>query len=153
MPRWAVVILSVAAGVAVIVLLGLVVFGGDDESAGPLVTTGDTAPPATEPATTEETTTEETTTAEAERRELRVTVRDARPVGGVQHLTVSKGEEVKVRVESDVADEIHVHGYDLMVDVAAGGEAEIEFQATIVGRFEVELEERGTPIGELEVRP
>jgi hypothetical protein len=37
--------------------------------------------------------------------------------------------------------------------VAAGGEAEIEFQATIVGRFEIEFEQRGTPIAELEVRP
>jgi heme/copper-type cytochrome/quinol oxidase subunit 2 len=157
MPRWAVVTLSVVAGAAVILVLGLFVFTTGEETAGPASTTGVTAPAteaaATEETTTEETTTEETTTAEAERRELRVTVRDAKPVGGVQHLTVRQGEEVKVRVASDVADEIHLHGYDLTVDVAAGGEAEIEFDATIVGRFEIELEERGTPIGELEVRP
>ena len=109
-------------------------------------------PATTDETTTEETTTEETTTAE-ETKELRVTVRDAKPVGGIQHLTVRQGDEVKVRVESDVADEIHVHGYDLMVDVATGAEAEIEFRATIVGRFEIELEQHGTPIAELEVRP
>ena len=124
MPRWAVVIGSVAAGVVVIVLLGVFVFGSGDEA-----TTAD------------------------ETQELRVTVRDGEPLGGVQHLTVRKGEEVKVRVESDVADEIHVHGYELAQEVAAGGEAEIEFEATIPGRFEIELEQSGTPIAELEVRP
>ena len=83
---------------------------------------------------------------------LEVTVRDAEPVGGIQHVTVDKGAQVVVRVDSDVADEIHVHGYDRMQDVAPGEPAEIRFQATIVGRFEIELEERGTPIAELEVR-
>jgi nitrous oxide reductase len=83
---------------------------------------------------------------------LAVTVRDAKPVGGVQHLTVDKGDRVTIAVTSDVEDEVHVHGYDLMQDVAPGEPAEITLAATIAGRFEIELEERGTPIAELEVR-
>jgi nitrous oxide reductase len=84
---------------------------------------------------------------------LAVTVRDAKPVGGVQHLTVDKGDQVRITVTSDdVEDEVHVHGYDLMQDVAPGEPAEIEFEASITGRFEIELEDRGTPIAELEVR-
>ena len=152
MPRWAVVVLSVAAGVAIVVVLGFVFLGGADE--GTEVTAGTTTTTETETITTEETiTAEETTTAEPAERELRIAIRDGEPVGGIQQLTVQLGEEVKVRVESDVAEEIHVHGYDLTADVAAGGDAEIEFDATIAGRFEIELEHSGTPIAELEVRP
>src|SRR5919106_5171676 len=146
MPRWAVVVLSVLAGVAIVVVLGFVFLGGADE--GTEVTAGTTTTTETETITTEE-----TTTAELAERELRITIRDGEPVGGIQQLTVQLGEEVKVRVESDVAEEIHVHGYDLTADVAAGGDAEIEFDATIAGRFEIELEHSGTPIAELEVRP
>ena len=84
---------------------------------------------------------------------LEVSVVAGKPDGGVQHLTVDKGDEVTVRVTSDgVEDEVHVHGYDLMQDVAPGAPAEITFKADIAGRFEIELEDAGTPIGELEVR-
>jgi preprotein translocase subunit SecF len=146
MPRWAVVVLSVLAGVAIVVVLGFVFLGGADE--GTEVTAGTTTTTETETITTEE-----TTTAEPAERELRITIRDGEPVGGIQQLTVQLGEEVKVRVESDVAEELHVHGYDLTADVEAGEDAEIEFEATIAGRFEIELEDSGTPIAELEVRP
>ncbi|MBA2384839.1 MAG: hypothetical protein H0V68_09300 [Actinobacteria bacterium] len=54
---------------------------------------------------------------------------------------------------SDVADEVHVHGYDVHADVARGQPATIEFTADVPGRFEIELEERGLQIAELEVRP
>jgi preprotein translocase subunit SecF len=151
MPRWAVVVLSVLAGVAIVVVLGFVFLGGADE--GTEVTAGTTTTTETETITTETITTEATTTAEPAERELRITIRDGEPVGGIQQLTVQLGEEVKVRVESDVAEELHVHGYDLTADVEAGEDAEIEFEATIAGRFEIELEDSGTPIAELEVRP
>jgi hypothetical protein len=86
-------------------------------------------------------------------RTLRVTVRGGEPVGGVQHLTVAKGEQVSLRVDSDVIDEVHVHEYELSGDVRPGGTTEIEFAATMAGRFVIELEERGILIAELEVRP
>jgi hypothetical protein len=84
---------------------------------------------------------------------VRVTVEDGLPVGGIVRETVDKGDRVVLVVTSDVADEVHVHGYDLSRDVAAGGRARIAFRATIPGRFEVELEERHVPIAELTVRP
>jgi heme/copper-type cytochrome/quinol oxidase subunit 2 len=56
-------------------------------------------------------------------------------------------------VISDTADEVHVHGYDLKQDVPAGGETQLEFEATIEGRFEVELENAGTQIANLDVTP
>jgi hypothetical protein len=82
-----------------------------------------------------------------------ITVKNAVPVGGIQRATVSKGDEVTLVVHSDVADEVHVHGYNLMKDVAAGGTAKITFVANVPGRFEAELEQHGTQIADLTVNP
>ena len=56
-------------------------------------------------------------------------------------------------VESDVADHVHLHGYDVSQDVAAGGKVEFDVPATIEGVFEVELEDRVVPLAEITVRP
>ncbi len=53
---------------------------------------------------------------------------------------VKLGDNVKIVIQSDTADELHLHGYDLTVDVAAGQDAELAFVAEIPGIFEVELE-------------
>lgn len=53
---------------------------------------------------------------------------------------VKLGDTVKIAIRSDTADELHVHGYDLTTDVAAGQDAELSFVADIPGIFEVELE-------------
>jgi hypothetical protein len=63
------------------------------------------------------------------------------------------GQRVLIQVASDVADEVHLHGYDLKVEVASGSSAEIEFVADIPGVFEVELEEAGLLLFELAVSP
>jgi hypothetical protein len=82
-----------------------------------------------------------------------VVVRDAKPVGGVQKLSFKKGETIDFTVRSDVADEIHFHGYDIGKDVDAGGSVRIKTPATDEGRFEVELENRKQQIAEVEVTP
>ena len=82
-----------------------------------------------------------------------IVVRNGEPVGGVQELEYSAGEEVRFTVKSDVADEIHVHGYDLMKDVPAGGTVSFSFPAEIEGIFEIELEGRKEQIAELRVNP
>jgi heme/copper-type cytochrome/quinol oxidase subunit 2 len=66
---------------------------------------------------------------------------------------VKQGRQVRFVVRADVSDHVHVHGYDLMHDVAPGKPAQIAFRATVPGQFEVELEDRGLQIAELEVRP
>ena len=78
---------------------------------------------------------------------------NGQPQGGVKTVSFKKGEQVRLKVQSDVADEIHVHGYDLMKDVEAGGSVQFSFKATIEGRFEIELEDAGTQIANLEVTP
>ncbi len=56
-------------------------------------------------------------------------------------------------VRADVSDHVHLHGYDLMADVAPGAPARLRFTADVPGRFEVELEDLGVPIADLQVRP
>jgi Cu/Zn superoxide dismutase len=80
-------------------------------------------------------------------------IRDGEPVGGVAELEYDAGEDVRFEVTSDVADEVHVHGYDLLEQVPAGGTVSFDFPAEIEGIFEVELEGRRVQIAELRVNP
>jgi hypothetical protein len=75
------------------------------------------------------------------------------PVGGIEEIEVNAGERVRFKVHSDVAEEVHVHGYDLMEDVPAGGTIEFDFAADIEGIFEAEMEGVATQILELRVNP
>jgi hypothetical protein len=83
----------------------------------------------------------------------RVTVKNAKPVGGIKRINVNKGDQVKLVVNSDTADEIHFHGYDFKKDVKAGGSVTFNFKATIDGSFEAELEDHKQQIAELTVEP
>jgi hypothetical protein len=82
-----------------------------------------------------------------------IVVKDGKPVGGIAQLTYNEGEQVRFTVDSDVSDEIHVHGYDIMKDVKAGGSVSFDFPANIEGVFEAELEGRKEQILELTVNP
>jgi hypothetical protein len=122
------------------------------------------APAASQPATTAiapDTTTDPTTT-EADTPQVAappapsvrtVRVVNGQPQGGVRTLSYDKGDVVRLRVRSDIADEIHIHGYDLKKDVRAGGSVQFRFTADIEGRFEIELEDAGTQIANVEVHP
>jgi hypothetical protein len=82
-----------------------------------------------------------------------IVIKNGKPVGGIAELTYNEGEQVRFKVDSDVSDEVHVHGYDIMKDVEAGGSVTFDFPATIEGIFEAELEDRGEQILELTVDP
>lgn len=137
----------------------------DDETAAPTTTVETTQQTTSEttvepiPTTTEATTTTEpppVTTAAPPKPAfdtLRVTVTGGQPQGGVRRVTIEQGRDVVLVVRADVTDHIHVHGYDLMADVAPGTPARIEFTADVPGRFEVELEDRGIQVADLQVRP
>jgi hypothetical protein len=84
---------------------------------------------------------------------VRVNVVNGAPKGGIVREKIDQGGRVLIVVKSDVADEVHLHGYDISRDVAADGTARLRFRATLPGRFEVELENRGVPIAELTVEP
>ncbi|MGI8559560.1 MAG: hypothetical protein ACR2ND_14865 [Solirubrobacteraceae bacterium] len=75
-----------------------------------------------------------------------------KPVGGVQKLTANRGDTIDLQVSSDVADEIHLHGYDLHTNVTSGRPAQLKFRATIEGNFVIEFESRSTQIAALTVK-
>jgi heme/copper-type cytochrome/quinol oxidase subunit 2 len=68
-----------------------------------------------------------------------------------ERMSVPLGSQVTVRVTSDVAEEVHVHGYDLHADVGPGLAGEVTFVAQVPGLFEVELEESKLFLFELAV--
>ncbi|MCW2996960.1 MAG: hypothetical protein JWN65_509 [Solirubrobacterales bacterium] len=82
-----------------------------------------------------------------------VTVRGGKPVGGIKKLNVAKGDAIRFTVKSDVADEVHVHGYDIKKDVKPGKSVTFAFKAGIDGIFEVELEGAHEQIASLKVSP
>jgi heme/copper-type cytochrome/quinol oxidase subunit 2 len=115
---------------AAVVAFVIVSSGGDDNKSSTSTRKGPTAPT-----------------------HIQINVRGAKPVGGVKKISVSKGDRVRFAVTSDVADEIHVHGYDFMKDVEAGRRVRFNFPATIAGNFEIELESRKEQIAALQVKP
>ena len=68
-------------------------------------------------------------------------------------ISVSKGDTVTLRVASDKPTELHVHGYDVEQEVEPGRETEIDFEADLTGRFEIEDHETEMELGVLQVRP
>ncbi len=127
--------------------------GGDDGASAT-----DADPTATQPSTTaatttttQETTTTPATTPEPASTTVSITLVGASPRGGIARPKVERGDRVVIVVRSDVADEVHLHGYDIAKPVAAGGSVRIPFRATIPGRFEVELEERHVLLAEITV--
>lgn len=136
---------ALAAGSVIVLGFGLGACGNDsdeDEQGGGA---RDAATTTAGPGPTTTSTTEAVET-------IRVEVRDGEVVGGSRRVRVDLGEPVRVAVVSDVADEIHVHGYDRFADVEAGGRATVELVADIPGIFEAELEGRNLTLLELEVR-
>jgi len=128
-------------------LLAVTVIAGCGSDDGTSTETTDTTTVATT------TTTTETTPPPAGPTEIRIVVVNGAPKGGIVREKVDKDDSVVLVVKSDVADEIHLHGYDVSRDVEAGGTARLRFKATIPGRFEVELEERGVQIADITVTP
>ena len=59
--------------------------------------------------------------------------------------------KVRLEVTADRTDEVHLHGYDRKVDIGPGKPAVLEFTADVPGVFEVELEEAGLKLVELQV--
>jgi hypothetical protein len=147
----------IVLGAIVVLVLAFALLSGsdDDESPGAPTTvvtgTGPTggATAQDDPQTTTGSAVATTPTAAVPR----IEVVGGEPVGGIEKLEFTSGERVRFTVTSDVADHVHVHGYDLMRDVGPAQPARFSFDATLEGRFEVELEERGVQIARLEVAP
>lgn len=136
---------GLAAAVAIAAALVALV-GGDDADRPVEAGTVPSSTSARPPSTTARTTPSRPATPT-------IVVRDGRPVGGIRELRFEKGSTIRFAVRSDVADEVHLHAYDVAKEVAAGGTVRFSVPATIDGRFVVELERRAVEIAEIEVVP
>jgi hypothetical protein len=147
--------LALASSAVALFASGLVLAscGSDDEEAAPTETTITQSTQTVTATMTTETTTTTTQPEPAGPTVVRIAVVNGAPKGGIVRETVEKDDRVVLVVTSDVTDHIHLHGYDIMRDVAPGSPARLPFKATIPGRFEVELEDRGVPIADITVRP
>lgn len=70
-----------------------------------------------------------------------------------EEITVDEGDEVLLRITSDAPLEFHLHGYDLEEEIEPDEPAELAFDATITGRFEIENEQTHEELGVLVVQP
>lgn len=82
---------------------------------------------------------------------ISVKVRGGKASGDTGRVAVPLGTPVVISVSSDVADEIHVHGYDRMVKVPAGSTGSVAFTANKPGTFDVELENAKVALLQLQV--
>jgi hypothetical protein len=138
--------LAIAVVIAVVAVIVLASSGGDDEETSATNATATPTPTAT--ATPGADATPEPTETPTPRPQPPL-VRQ----GKVTDLRFKQGDTVRFRVRADVADHVHVHGYDLMKDIEPGKTITFSFPATITGIFEVELEDAGEQIAELRVDP
>jgi hypothetical protein len=111
------VLLAVLAAAAIV--LFIVLSGGDDDgdsTTGTVATTATTVDPEFDV----------------------ITMKDGAPVGGVQELEYSKGDEIRIEVRLDEPqEELHLHGYDLE-KANPSGTVRFQFPAKIDGIFELE---------------
>ena len=82
---------------------------------------------------------------------IRVDVAGGAPEGGVRRVEADLGSVVALMVTSDIAEEVHVHGYDILRGVSEGNPAHFAFTASIPGVFEVEFEGSGRLLLQLEI--
>ena len=138
----------VAAAVAIAVTAFLVLRPSDDSSS-PSKTTTTPAASSTGTSTTTSTGATPTTLPEA----TVIHLVGGQPVGGKQKISVKKGDTIRLKVTTDEAGEIHVHGFDLEEEAAPGKPASFTFTANIEGRFEVESHASNAQIAEISVNP
>ncbi len=93
-----------------------------------------------------------TPTLEQVDRTVAIAVRDGKVSPAPARTELRRGERVALRVTSDHADTLHVHGYDKELVLPAGQEATLILTADRTGLFEVETHESNLVLTQLLVR-
>jgi hypothetical protein len=119
----------IVAALAVAVVAFVVAQPGDDEESPP-----DTPAPAAETETGTQTDTEP----EPEPEVTRIRLQGGEVAGGVKEIEAAKGETVRIVIDSDAPDELHLHGYDIEQEAAPGQPARFRFKANAEGEFVLE---------------
>lgn len=72
-----------------------------------------------------------------------LTIQGGQVVGDTKSVRVTEGDKVTLNMISDAAIEVHLHGYDIEVEVTPGVPAHISFDAFATGRFPVSVHGAG----------
>ena len=137
--------------------------GGSDETSAPAESPpATTAAPATEPATTAETQTtgtesnETATTTETEDKpdvDVVIKVVDGERVGGKGRVEAKHGDHVRIEVDVDAPQELHLHGYDIEQEATPDKPGIFEFEAELEGIFELESHASEKVLADVVVSP
>jgi hypothetical protein len=140
--------LAIAVAIAIVAVIVLADSSEDDDQPSQAAATATPTPTGTPEASGEETATPTATPTPTPRPQPPLLT-----AGRVRELEFTEGDTIRFRVRSDVAEEIHVHCYDITRDVPAGQTITVSFEADITGICEVEFHGSGEPIAELRVEP
>jgi hypothetical protein len=81
-------------------------------------------------------------------------IQNGEPVGGVLELEVTAGDELRIDITTDAADELHLHSYDVYLDIVPGETNELVVEnADIEGVIELESHSTGALLAEISVVP
>jgi len=87
---------------------------------------------------------------------------DGKLAGGPRVVRVEQQADVRLRWTTTAPAELHLHGYDIALELAPGAMAEMAFKAHAAGRFPIHIHAPGAaagghhhaaPLAYLEVRP
>jgi hypothetical protein len=82
-----------------------------------------------------------------------IDVKNAKPVGGVKKIKLKRGGTLDLTVNSDTADEVHVHATDQHAEVKKGGPIHLTIKPSGTGNSEIELEQHKQQLAELTIEP
>jgi hypothetical protein len=82
---------------------------------------------------------------------IEISIAKGKVSGTSGRVRVAKGTPVTLVVTSDVADEVHVHGYDIEKELVPGKPTTLQFTASLTGVFEVELHKANVVLVHLQV--
>jgi len=84
-------------------------------------------------------------------RRFSVQIQSGRVVPAPGRFQVRQGDSVIIEVSSDVADTVHLHGYDIEVELEPGTPAELQFTADRAGLYDVETHDTHLTLFQLQV--
>jgi hypothetical protein len=70
-----------------------------------------------------------------------------------EDVLTKEGDTLTLKVKADKKFELHIHGYNKMLDLEPGKSESITFKTDVTGHFTMENEDTSTELGSLTVNP
>ena len=133
-------------------ILALTGCGSTETPIAPPPSTAPSTAPSTTPSVTPSVVPTPTATVSTADVTVEVTIANGKiSAGGHAVVKAKPGQKVRINGVSDVADSLHVHGYDKTLELRPGKPAFVEFTTSTKGIFEVETHESGKLVFKLQV--